>query len=541
MNPLVWIGNALRWLAGLIAPMFIRPRISPGVLWFLHVLFIAGICVGLWYLEKHFAITINIEGPVWLRPFWLPILFLLVYFLAWQAWWLWKLLQPGESISPFPDLDEAWAGILDALDKAGIGIADTPVFVVIGQPRSGEGGLFTALPRGLTVNGAPSGAASLRVYANREAIYLTCPAVTLLAIQEATGGGSDLAESYSPKSAALDASIGMDKSIGMSGEGSGGTIAQVQQIIRRARDQNRSLTEQEKTQIRQLSGGAGFSTEGAKQPSGPSVLQDARTVERQTTRMRYFSSLVARSRWPLCPINGAIIVVPAGAAEKDESAQQTGLVAQKDLATMVDAFRLRFPVYALISDVEALPGAAEFLARFAQDKRQQRLGKSFPLNPDLKPTAVAEAVESATSWIFGSLLPYWVYKLFRLETPNVETPNEAARTNGELIQFLAAVKDRADKMSRLVSRAVMPRVDEVPTYGGCYLTAVESQGSSEPLFAQEFFKKVESTQGFVAWTDEAFGLDASYRSMTKTGYLALGVIAAAVAALAVYVFGLRNA
>jgi hypothetical protein len=541
MNPLVWIGNALRWLAGLIAPMFIRPRISPGVLWFLHVLFIAGICVGLWYIEKHFAITINIEGPVWLRPFWLPILFLLVYFLAWQAWWLWKLLQPGESISPFPDLDEAWSGIMEALDKAGIGIADTPVFVVIGQPRSGEGGLFTALPRGLTVNGAPSGAASLRVYANREAVYLTCPSTTLLAIQEASGGGPDLAESYAPKSMAMDASIGMDKSIGMSGEAGGGTIAQVQQIIRRARDQNRSLTEQEKTQIRQLSGGAGFSPEAAKQPGGPSVLQDARTVERQTTRMRYFCSLVARSRWPLCPINGAIIIVPAGAAEKDESAQQTGLVAQKDLATMVDAFRLRFPVYALISDMEALPGANEFLARFAQDKRQQRLGKSFPLNPDLKPTAVAESVESATAWIFGSLLPYWVYKLFRLETPNVETPNEAARANGELIQFLAAVKDRSEKMSRLVSRAVMPHADEVPTYGGCYLTATESQGSSEPLFAQEFFKKVESTQGFVAWTDEAFALDSSYRSMTKTGYVALGVIAAAVAVLAVYVFGLRNA
>src|SRR5262249_50642831 len=159
-----------------------------------------------------------------------------------------------------------------------------------------------------------------------------------------------------------------------------------------------------------------------------------------------------------------------------------------------------------------------------------------PLNPDLKPTAVAEAVESATAWIFGSLLPYWVYKLFRLETPNVEAPNEAARANGELIQFLAAVKDREGKVSRLVSRAVMPHADEVPTYGGCYLTATESQGSSEPLFAQEFFKKVESTQGFVAWTDDAFALDAGYRSMTKTGYVALGVIAAAVAALAVYVF-----
>src|SRR5215212_825549 len=138
MNPLVWIGNAFRLVAGLLAPMFVRPSLSPGVLWTLHFILIAGIAVGLWWLQRHFQWTINIEGPVGLRPFWLSILFLLVYFLAWQAWWLWKLFQPGEAVSPFPDIDEAWAGVTGALDKAGIGIADTPVFVVLGRPRSGE-------------------------------------------------------------------------------------------------------------------------------------------------------------------------------------------------------------------------------------------------------------------------------------------------------------------------------------------------------------------------------------------------------------------
>ncbi len=84
----------------------------------------------------------------------------------------------------------------------------------------------------------------------------------------------------------------------------------------------------------------------------------------------------------------------------------------------------------------------------------------------------------------------------------------------------------------------MPRVDEIPVYGGCYLTATES-GTSEALFLHEFFKKVESTQGFVTWTDEAFALDAAYRSKTKLGYVVLGVIVLAVAALAVYVWGIR--
>ena len=540
MNPLAWIGNALSWIGGLFAPMFVRPSLSPGLLWTLHFILIAGICVGLWFVQKHFAITIDIDGPVWMRPFFLTILFLLIYLLAWQAWWLWKLFQPGETVSPFPDIDEAWSGVLESLGKAGIGIADTAIFVVIGQPRSGDAGLFAMLPNGLTINGGTSAAAPIRVFANRKAIYLTCPGVTLLNRASGDNGGSAQPnDSYIPPSMGIANSIGIENSIGASGEGGGAAIQQVQRIIRTAQEQRRPLTEQEKLQIRQLSGSGGFTPErGGAGPGRSSILQDTAEVERQSARMGYFCSLVAQARWPFCPINGAVILVSVADAERDESAQQLGLVAQKDLANMVDAFRLKFPVYSLVCDLDTLPGAATYLQRFAADKRQQRLGKSFPLNPDLKPTSVPDAIETNVNWIFSSLLPYWVYKLFRLETANVESPNEASQANGDLTQFLVAVRDRSPKVARLVSRAVMARADESPSFGGCYLTAPDPSGS-EPLFAQEFFKKVESTQGFVSWTDEAYALDAGYRSATRTGYLVLGVISALVVAAAVYVWVIR--
>lgn len=548
MNPLVWIGNALRWIGGLFAPMFVRPSISPGLLWTIHLILIAAVCVGLYFLQRHFELTQHIRGPAWFADYWMSIVFLIVYFLAWQAWWLWKLFQPGDIVSPFPDIDDAWAGVMDALAKAGIGIADTAVYVVVGQPRSGEAGLFQMLPRGLTINGGTSTAAPVRVFANREAIYLTCPGVTLINRAGSDGGdgggGGGGYDSLAPQSMAMDASIGMDKSIGMMSDGGGGVaIQQVQRIIRGAQEQGRPLNDQEKHMIRQLSGDTGKSPAGKAGGGGGggrgSILQDAIAVERQTARMHYFCSLVAQARWPLCPINGAIMLLSIADAERDEAAQQMGLVGQKDLSNMVDAFHLKFPVYALVCDLDTLPGADVFLQRFAADKRQQRLGKSFPLNPDLKPAAVPDAVETNVGWIFSSLLPYWCYKLFRLETPNVESANEATQSNGALTQFLVAVRDRSAKVAKLVSRAVVARADEVPAVGGCYLTAPDP-GGSEPLFAQEFFKKVESTQGFVAWTDEAYAIDAGYRSSTKTGYLALGVIAAAVVGLAVWVFGIRG-
>ena len=49
----------------------------------------------------------------------------------------------------------------------------------------------------------------------------------------------------------MGASIGMDKSIGMGSVG--GDIGRVQQIIRAAREQNRSLTDAERAEVRRLS------------------------------------------------------------------------------------------------------------------------------------------------------------------------------------------------------------------------------------------------------------------------------------------------
>ena len=41
----------LRWIGGLFLPMFARPRLSPGLIWFLHLLLIAGITVGLYFVQ----------------------------------------------------------------------------------------------------------------------------------------------------------------------------------------------------------------------------------------------------------------------------------------------------------------------------------------------------------------------------------------------------------------------------------------------------------------------------------------------------------
>jgi IcmF-related N-terminal domain len=528
----------LRWIGGLFLPMFARPRLSPGLIWFIHLLLIAGITVGLYFVHRHYELGRYVGGKLnFVREIWLPILFLLLYFVVWQAWWVWKLLQPEAMESVFPDIDDAWTQCVESLDKAGIGIGDTAVFLVFGRVSGADEALFQGVPGGLAVTGGSPSGSPVRAFANRDAIFVTCAGASLLgnpssapvagampgidqSIRAGRGGGD------------LGASIGMDKSIGMGSVG--GDIGRVQQIIRAAREQNRSLSENERQEIRRLSDGGASPASPRGGGGSNTLMQDPGEVEYRQARLAHLCALIARSRWPLCPINGAVVYVPINDCEKEEVAQQLGLIARQDLRTAEEALRLSFPVYALLGGLEALPGASEFLTKFAADRKTQRLGKGFPLAPDLAPDATATQAEAHAKWVFHSLLPFWVYKLFHVERGG-DLPATATRENAELFQFVNAVRQKGGAAARMIGRMATAGDAGPVRFGGIYLTANAPEVGPGPLFADEFFKKVLGSQGFVAWTDAAFEDDARYRQLTKMGYLFLVVLVIAVLGLAGYV------
>jgi len=157
-----------RWVGGVCVPMFARPTAPVGLAWLLHVVLIAAISVALYFAQPHLPITRNIQhGPPEFRPFWLTTLFLLAYSLTWSAAWLWGLLAPSQPTTEFPDLDLAWQEILSSLGKAGIGIADTPLFFVFGEFPAGFETLFRALPNGLVVAGGSAPGSPIRVFISR--------------------------------------------------------------------------------------------------------------------------------------------------------------------------------------------------------------------------------------------------------------------------------------------------------------------------------------------------------------------------------------
>src|SRR5437764_15216897 len=92
---------------GLIFPFFAKAakhRTTWSALrWILHVIIIAAILVGLYFLNRYLGIAGIVKtNIVVLSEGFLPILFVLAYVLGWLGWWLWKLLLPGEDESAYP-------------------------------------------------------------------------------------------------------------------------------------------------------------------------------------------------------------------------------------------------------------------------------------------------------------------------------------------------------------------------------------------------------------------------------------------------------
>ncbi len=551
MNPWTLLMRLFRWLGRLLLPMLGPPRLSGTTFWIVHVLVVAAILVGLWWLQQRWMeIGRNLTpyAPELLREIWLPLLVLAIYLLCWLGYWLYQLLQPVEPYIPFPDLEEAWNAITAELHKAGIDPYDTPIYVLFGQLPKDEASFFTSLLIRPEVTAVPSRTAPVRCYAHRQAIFLVCNGVTLLEQIDRQAFVATSEQADDEQSIAFDPaqSIKMGQSIAMSmshgSRGSlaamGGNFSEIQAIIRQAQAEGRPLNEEEKAEIRRLSHPE---DQPRRSPAGAAankqprlhVLQDAMTVAEQTARMSYLLRRVAETRWPLCPLNGAIVLLSARQATQEHIAAQLGVIARQDLLNLITAARLRFPTYVLLTELDELPGANEFLRRFATvDRRDKRLGKGFPLEPDLPSEQLAPRVEESVRWTFAGLLPYVTYKQLRVETGDETAVSESIQSNAALLAFLRATRTQAAAIARMVSRAVVPDGTWL-NFGGCYTTA---QYEGRSLFLKDFFRKLDSTQSYVAWTEQAFAEDAWYGRAVRLGYLALGGVVLGVIGLGVWVY-----
>src|SRR5688572_2227748 len=177
MGLLAWIGQGCKWLFKLVALPFARlgtPAVRPYMRWTIHVVCVLAATLCLLFLNVALDLDKVVRAPLpLLRTLWLPLLFIMVYTLAWLAWWCWKTATSPADASRFPALDEAWNEALRAVEEANIDLQRTPIYFVLGRSAV-EDSFFQATGVAWDVPLAPRRSdAPLRLCATQDAIFIS--------------------------------------------------------------------------------------------------------------------------------------------------------------------------------------------------------------------------------------------------------------------------------------------------------------------------------------------------------------------------------
>src|SRR5579871_232600 len=131
---------AAAWEAIKKAAEYLVPFSSPVLRWIFWTLVLLAYVIGLYFLGRTEGIARLVPGRL-AGEVWLPVFGLLLVLIGVVVWWLYRLWIAPEG-SDFPDIDAAWQEGMRALRQAGIRLPDTPAFLMLGRPQSGEKNLF---------------------------------------------------------------------------------------------------------------------------------------------------------------------------------------------------------------------------------------------------------------------------------------------------------------------------------------------------------------------------------------------------------------
>jgi hypothetical protein len=520
------VGKAGRTVERIESGEHPRPSaLATFVRWLVHFLIVIGILVGLYFLNSALQLEQVLRSPFpTLHRYWLPLLFLILYVMAWLGWWLWELTGPDKVVGDYPEINLAWAEVMHAVAAAGVDMREVPLFLVLGRPGGAEDAVFDAA--GLPWRPVPPRRvhAPLHVYVTADAVFLTCTGASVFGrlteliaedLQhrpEAAGEVEAAPPDVEPAPTAEPSSV-----VEVTVESAEAPVAPASSRPARAPGE---LTEEERRVIGLL-----VAEEEAEKPRAEekrrALLRNTVEIEALAGRLRHLCRLIVRDRRPYCPVNGALVLIPQAALDSDAEASQAATACAQDLEIVGDELRVQCPAFALVCDLDRSAGFREFLARLPSGQRDRRLGQRFPLVPDVEETAVPQMVQDGVGWLSHAVLPALVYNLFRTEPAGNGSPaveEEVLQGNLRLFELLATVRERRRRLGRFLTRGLL--LDERGPFmlGGVYLGGTgEEEGQA---FVSGVFQRLEENQNNVAWTHEALVSEARYRRWSRVVWLA---------------------
>jgi hypothetical protein len=510
----------VKWAFSALIPFKPGGGLSPAVRWFIWIVLDVAFLVLLWFINWYANLAPVVqrmpfhlaERAPWLRDFFLPILGQLIVLMGVVLYWFYRLWFVEPEDSQFPDIDAAWQEVTQALTRAGVQLPQLPLFLLIGRPEAAEEHLFEASGLKPLVKQIPANPrAPVHVFADRDAVYVTCRGASVL------GKLADiLALEDGQNAAAADDDDAEDLEKTM-----------------RPGSREQAITET-------IRGSAGLEAAplgkragrrlAMGKPLGMDFMSDFKAVEICKARLAHLCRLIVRDRQPFCPANGVVLLVPFAGTDTLYEAQLVAQAAEEDLRVVRQEMKLDCPVVSMLVDMEQLPGFAEFMKKQSAKELGNRLGSGFPMATRLSRDEMLQHIRQSLTWVCTTYLQDSVYRSFRSETP---------ADNARLVLLLAEMNERADSLSMIVQQAVAPQNDTLLRYAGCYMAATGPKGNQG--FVAGVFQKLVKEQSSVTWTQAALTQDAQCRTWASYYFLlALLLFVVGVALLAVIIYRMAS-
>jgi hypothetical protein len=122
---------------------------------------------------------------------------------------------------------------------------------------------------------------------------------------------------------------------------------------------------------------------------------------------------------------------------------------------------------------------------------------------------VPGSIKDSVSWVGSNLFLSMVYSLFKVENPGGEELTEVTQANSQLFRFLAAMRERRERLSQFV-RDCLPVLEHEPIlFRGCYFAGTGADSSIGQAFCPGILRLLISEQNRVTWTSAALQQDAA--------------------------------
>ena len=206
-----------------------------------------------------------------------------------------------------------------------------------------------------------------------------------------------------------------------------------------------------------------------------------------------------------CPIvRGVVALFPAGWTTSGEAVRWASAL-RDDLNAIERVTRVRPPVFAMIPEMESVPGFPEFIHRMPREARQQRVGFAVP-----REHALGDDVpQRGLTWLSG-----W----FHAWTLNLMAGNPLDTAgNGRLFLLDHEIRRYRSRWRKILDSALATHRDSEPAlFRGLYLAAT-GVGLDDQAFSAGLFRgprgRVVADHVTTTWTAQAEADDRRYRRL----------------------------